>query len=119
MGVLVHRVAFARHSREGGNPWTLECGTWPMMSGHKSRHDGLASSINRTFQARFHFLIRFSRWMADSIVGCSSNHTSLVTSYCRVKPGTTCSRCCQTLATRSLVTPAYKVPLRPLASRYT
>ena len=52
-----------RRTREGGCPATFT----PVMphamaiSGHKSRQYGLASSINRNFNARRHFLICFSR----------------------------------------------------------
>ena len=46
------------------------------MSNARSSQSGLLSSISLIFQARFHFLIRFSRVIACSIVACRSNHTS-------------------------------------------
>src|SRR5690606_41325882 len=33
-------------------------GTWPVISGQRSRHEGLASSISCIFQARLYFLMR-------------------------------------------------------------
>jgi hypothetical protein len=68
-----------RHFRESGNPWTLFLsGPYPMTSDHKSRHDGFVLSMSSTFHALFHFLMRFSRKIADSIVECSSYHTNRV-----------------------------------------
>ena len=46
--------------RKGSNP----------MSSARSRQSGFAASISANFHARFHFLIRFSRRMACSIVPC-------------------------------------------------
>ena len=42
--------------------------SYEQISSYRSLHDGLASSINRIFQSRFHFLSRFSRVMALSML---------------------------------------------------
>ena len=59
----------------------------------RSRQAGLSISISSSFHARFHFLSRFSRTIACSIVACGSNQTSILMPYLRVKPGMTPSRC--------------------------
>ena len=46
--------------------------TAPHVSSNRSRHSGFICWINRTFHARFHFLICVSRRMASSIVSCIS-----------------------------------------------
>ena len=56
---------------------------------YKSTHSGLAFSIRSSFHARFHSLIAFSRWIADSIESCGSYQTSLSTPYFLVNPCTT------------------------------
>jgi|GEM_PF-5149022 len=55
-----------RHSRESGNP-DSSSGADPRSSA-RSRQCGLPASISSSFQARFHFLILFSRLIASSIV---------------------------------------------------
>lgn len=72
-----------------------------------------------SFQARFQFLIAFSRCMAESMVECSSYQTNVCTLYLLVKPSTKSFLCSQTRLMRLDVTPVYRVPFRLLASRYT
>ena len=48
----------------------------PLMIGQRSCHSGLDFTIKSSFQVRFHFLIAFSRMIADSMDECCSNHTS-------------------------------------------
>ena len=42
------------------------------IDSYKSIQSGFISSINLSFHARFHFLRRFSRIIADSMSSCSS-----------------------------------------------
>ncbi len=54
---------------------------------------GFRSSISASFQARFHFFIAFSRWMAASIVSNISKCTRRLIPNRRVKPAILPSRC--------------------------
>jgi len=86
-------------------------------------HTGLAGgfvfSIKSSFQRRFHSLMAFSRCMAESMDSCTSYQTNACTPYRLVKPSISPCLCTQTRVTRFDVTPTYRVPLRPLARRYT
>ena len=71
-----HTIVYARNSAA---PLTI---AWPSEA-RGSRSNELACpdivSINSSFHARFHSLMRFSRAIASSIVACCSNQTSMCT----------------------------------------
>ena len=73
----------SRHSGESRNPAGASAGavggdaSQPYrISRYRSRQTGFSSSINSSFQARFHSFSRLSRTMALSIVSWRSNQTS-------------------------------------------
>ena len=53
-----------------------ECGDPYRIDANRSFQQGFVFSIRASFYVRRHFLMAFSRRMADSIVGCASNQTS-------------------------------------------
>ncbi len=76
-------------------------------------------SITFNFQILFQFLIVFSRWIADSIVSCSSYQTKVCTPYLLVKLSIRLFLCSQTRFNKFEVSPVYRVPFRLLASMFT
>ena len=82
-GSLRHSGCPLRHSGESRNPGGSSAGavggdaSQPYrISRYRSRQTGFSSSINSSFQARFHSFSRLSRTMALSIVSWRSNQTS-------------------------------------------
>src|SRR5712664_932767 len=59
----------------------------------RSFHSGFSDSIKAIFLDRRHFLISFSREIAERALAWGSNQTRLVTLYFFVKPGRIFSLC--------------------------
>jgi hypothetical protein len=87
------------------------------ISGYKSIHCGLVSSISRIFQSGRHFFNSFSREIAVTASSSVSNQTSLSTECRLVKPATALLLCSWTRRTTLFVTPRYSVPYLSLAER--
>ena len=83
-------------SRKRGSSLGFHSGLQPLIKGQRSSQFGLDFSIKSSFQARFHFFNAFSRVIADSMVGCCSNHTNECIWCFLLNPSLALVRCCQT-----------------------
>src|SRR3546814_2445987 len=59
------------------------------MTSQRSRQVGLACSMSASFHFRFQRFSDFSRWMAVSMLSCTSKNTRTFTSCRLVQPSTT------------------------------